>query len=156
MAADWFDQAAREIATGTSRRGALRLLGGIIAAGLLGLVSAGPVAADNALCRPAGKTCRGHGIPCCNNAVCCGEVCCAAGQVCDATGVCVTPPPPPPPPGGPNRQICICIDGTLINVCATLNCDSSAEQDAICGPACADHLGESGTGCITDDPMCTA
>jgi DNA-binding beta-propeller fold protein YncE len=56
--------------------------------------------------------------------------------------------------GGPDREICICADGTLLNICATLDCLSSAAQDAICGPACSAHGGESATGCIAADPSC--
>jgi hypothetical protein len=56
--------------------------------------------------------------------------------------------------GGPDRQICICGDGTLLNICATLDCASGPAQDTICGPACAPHGGESATGCISADPSC--
>jgi hypothetical protein len=53
-----------------------------------------------------------------------------------------------------NRQICICGDGALLNICAAVDCNSSAAQDAICGPACIPHGGESATGCVPADPSC--
>jgi len=154
MASDRFDEIAREIGAGTTRRRALRLLVGTLTGGLLGLLGTQRVKADID-CRPAGKTCRGKGIPCCSG-VCCGDVCCAQGQECQS-GQCVTPPPPPPPPPmGPNRQICFCNDGTVLNICATVDCSSGPAQDVICGPACGDHGGERGTACIPDDPACAA
>jgi hypothetical protein len=58
------------------------------------------------------------------------------------------------PSTGPDRQLCICGDGAQLNICATLDCFSSPAQDAICGPACAAHGGESATGCIFNDPSC--
>src|SRR5262245_19809660 len=151
MASDRFAGVAREIAAGTSRRRALRLLVGTLLGGFLELGAVGRVEAD-VDCRPAGKTCRGRGVPCCSG-VCCGEVCCAQGEVCHA-GTCVAPPPPPPPMPKPNRVICICGDGTLLNICADIDCLSGPAQDSICGPAWAEHLGESATGCIADDPAC--
>ena len=56
----------------------------------------------------------------------------------------------------PNLQLCICVDGTQTNICAALDCASSAQQDAICGPLCAPHGGESATGCLPDSPICKA
>lgn len=58
------------------------------------------------------------------------------------------------PVAGPNLQNCICIDGARIEQCAQLDCTSSAAQDAICGPVCATHGGESATGCLVADPIC--
>lgn len=63
---------------------------------------------------------------------------------------------PPPPPAAPNLQRCICRDGTLFETCAALDCFSSAEQDAICVPACASRGGLAATGCLFDDPICLA
>src|SRR5262249_56039957 len=62
MASDRFDEIAREIGAGTTRRRALRLLVGTLTGGLLGLLGTQRVKADID-CRPAGKTCRGKGIP---------------------------------------------------------------------------------------------
>jgi hypothetical protein len=55
---------------------------------------------------------------------------------------------------GPNLQICICADGTQVDMCSTVNCDSGPDQDAFCGPVCGAHGGISGTGCIFADPVC--
>jgi hypothetical protein len=51
---------------------------------------------------------------------------------------------------GPDHVVCICKDNTALNFCATLDCSQSAQQDAICGPACAAHGGEAATGCALD------
>lgn len=60
------------------------------------------------------------------------------------------------PVQGPNLQNCVCQDGSTVQVCAQLDCFSSAEQDAICVPACAPRGGLSGTGCLFDQPICNA
>jgi hypothetical protein len=151
MGIDRFDELSRELAAATSRRQALRLLAGALGTGVLSMLGAGPAQAAPR-CRRTGEKCDDD-KRCCTG-VCCGEVCCAAGQVCQS-GRCVTPPPPPPP-GGPDRVICICGDGTALNICATLDCGSGLAQDAICGPACAAHGGESATGCVPADPTCAA
>jgi hypothetical protein len=144
---DRFEGAAREIAAGTSRRRALGLLAASVAGGLVALFGAAPAEAER--CRRTGESCR-EGKRCCTG-VCCGGVCCAAGQVCQS-GTCVTPPPP----GGPNLVRCFCGDGSTIEVCADIACDSGAAQDTVCGPACAAHGGEVGTGCLIGDPACAA
>ncbi|WP_178119042.1 hypothetical protein [Pseudomonas akapageensis] len=58
--------------------------------------------------------------------------------------------------GGPNLQRCICQDGTTLDICAQVDCDSGPAQDAICAPACEGRGGEAATGCIPDDPQCAA
>jgi hypothetical protein len=142
-----FDDVARGAAQATSRRQALRLIGAGVAGGLLSLGGARPADAKRR-CRRVGEKCKAS-TDCCVG-TCCAGVCCADGQIC-LNGRCADPPPPL---GGPNRQICVCGDGTILNICATLDCASSAQQDAICGPACALHGGESATGCVPDDPAC--
>jgi hypothetical protein len=57
--------------------------------------------------------------------------------------------------GGPNLQICACADGTQVDMCTTVNCDSGPEQDAVCGPACAANGGPVATGCIFAEPVCS-
>jgi hypothetical protein len=143
-----FDGVAREIAAGTSRRQAFKLIGGSVAGGFLALYGAEPAGAER--CRRVGERCDKR-KQCCVG-VCCGGVCCPEGQVCQ-DGRCVTPPPPVTGTG-PNRQICVCGDGTVLNICADLDCASGAAQDAICGPACVGHGGEAATGCIVADPAC--
>ncbi len=54
----------------------------------------------------------------------------------------------------PNLQRCFCIDGTQLDICAQVDCSSGPAQDVICGPACATHGGELGTGCLSADPVC--
>ncbi|WP_410481411.1 hypothetical protein ACJ70E_03705 [Pseudomonas plecoglossicida] len=56
--------------------------------------------------------------------------------------------------GGPNLVRCFCGDGSTVDQCATLDCFSSAEQDAICAPACENRGGELGTACFGGDPQC--
>jgi len=58
------------------------------------------------------------------------------------------------PAGGPNLVRCFCGDGTVVERCATLDCASGPEQDAICGPACEPQGGEVGTACFDQDPQC--
>lgn len=145
---DVFDDLTRDAANVTSRRRALKLIGASVAGGFMVLRGAAPASAQPR-CRRVGEKC-GQSKPCCSG-TCCDGVCCADGQIC-LNGRCAAPPPP----GGPNRQICICVDNTQLETCATLDCASSAEQDAICGPLCANHGGEAATGCIPGDPLCVA
>jgi len=76
-----FDDLAKALARGESRRQALRKF----VAGAVGvLVGAGlpaSAAADN-LCKPAGKKCN-KDSQCCSGA-CCNGACCDTGQVCIA------------------------------------------------------------------------
>jgi hypothetical protein len=58
-------------------------------------------------------------------------------------------------PPGPDGLLCVCQDGTQLRFCTTLDCFSSAEQDAICGPACGSHGGEAATGCVDNAAECT-
>ena len=93
-------------------------------------------------CNAGYQLCGGTCIPstdCCGG--CTSPLTCQNGQC-----VCVSPPPPPT---GPDSLTCTCQDGTQVTVCASLDCFSSAAQDAICGPACQCHGGEKGTGCTT-------
>ena len=139
------DDLARDLATSTSRRQALRVLAAA-AGGLLSLGGAVPAVAERR-CRRVGEKCK-QSTDCCVG-TCCGGVCCADGQICQQ-GRCVDPPPPL---GGPNREICVCNDGSILNICATLDCNNSAQQDAICGSACAALGGIAATGCIPDDTL---
>jgi hypothetical protein len=135
----------RETDAGISRRRVLRLLGGGMAGGLLALRGV-PAAFGAPRCRRPGEECEKE-KPCCNG-VCCAGVCCPDGQVCQ-NGRCVSAPPKT------NRQICVCADGLVVdNLCVSIDCFSSAQQDAICGPVCASHGGEAATGCVTNDPLC--
>ncbi|MGH8387021.1 MAG: hypothetical protein ACRESJ_16255 [Pseudomonas sp.] len=56
--------------------------------------------------------------------------------------------------GGPNLERCFCGDGSIVEVCAALDCGSGPEQDAICGPACEGKGGEFATACFPEDPVC--
>jgi hypothetical protein len=58
------------------------------------------------------------------------------------------------PPAGPDRVFCVCSDNAVLNICAALDCSLSAEQDAICVPACGSHGGLSTTGCVPADASC--
>jgi hypothetical protein len=140
-----FDGISRQLAAGTSRRQALRLIAGGLGASVLTMVGAAPAVAER--CRRAGERCNAK-RPCCTG-VCCGNVCCADGQVCQS-GVCADPAPGP----GPNLVICVCADGTQLNACADIDCASGIAQDSVCGPLCVPHGGESATGCLANDATC--
>lgn len=58
--------------------------------------------------------------------------------------------------GGPNLVRCFCGDGSVVEQCATLDCLSSPEVDAVCGPICENRGGEAGTACLGGDPQCAA
>jgi sugar lactone lactonase YvrE len=60
----------------------------------------------------------------------------------------------PPGPVTVNLERCFCNNGTSVDVCAVVNCDSGLEQDAICGPACAGNGGELATACFPAEPVC--
>jgi len=60
------------------------------------------------------------------------------------------------PPPGPDLQRCICQDGTQIDVCVEVDCDSGPAQDEVCNPLCQPHGGEFATACFTVDPVCAA
>jgi hypothetical protein len=55
-----------------------------------------------------------------------------------------------------NLQRCFCNDTTQLDLCGSFDCSSGLAQDAICGPVCATHGGELGTGCLVADPVCAA
>lgn len=76
-----FDELAKALASGKSRREALQH----VAAGLAGVLLAslpGRAAADGGpdLCKPEGKACK-HNQECCSG-VCCDGVCCGEHSVC--------------------------------------------------------------------------
>lgn len=150
MSHESFDALTRALAAVTSRRQALGLLVGGIAAAAAALAGARDLSAKGT-CRPAGSRCR-KGEKCCGG-TCCGGVCCDAGQVCQ-DGQCVTPS------SGPNRLGCFCqySNGEVLPsyVCTTADCLSGLEQDAVCAPLCASQGGALfATGCFPDDPTCT-
>ncbi|WP_280349661.1 NHL repeat-containing protein [Pseudomonas sp. BN414] len=61
-----------------------------------------------------------------------------------------------PQGSGPNLVRCFCGNGAVVDFCAALDCFSSPEQDAICGPGCAPRGGETGTACFPLDNRCPA
>ncbi len=73
-----FDELAKAIARGQSRRTALKRLAGGVLGGALVLVGVREASAQDA--DPAGKKCRREGHPCEGNQVCC------PGLVCRVTG----------------------------------------------------------------------
>ena len=54
----------------------------------------------------------------------------------------------------PSLLRCFCQDGTQIDTCTPVNCDSGPAQDVVCGPLCESHGGEAATACFFDDPSC--
>jgi hypothetical protein len=70
--------------------------------------------------------------------------------------VCIAPGKTPnSPPSGPNLQRCFCQDGSQIEFCAVVDCDSGPAQDLICGPACVSLGGVFATGCFVSEPICS-
>src|SRR6266487_3129328 len=88
---EWFDDLARSMAGGKSRRGVLKTLG----LGLVGVV-AGTAGAKEASANPPEKHCKFQGYTCKNNAdcctlLCCNRTCCGDNQTC-SNGQCVAAP----------------------------------------------------------------
>jgi hypothetical protein len=95
--------------------------------------------------------CRGEGKHCSDNPSR-GPQCCE-GFICDSeTSRCVLDIDIEP---GPNQVLCFCQDGSQINFCATVDCDSGIALDEFCGPVCQSHKGIFATGCIPNEPSCT-
>ncbi|XXX78361.1 hypothetical protein WMF30_06280 [Sorangium sp. So ce134] len=95
-------------------------------------------------CAIEGKSC-GSIEDGCGSEIACGD--CAEGETC-VDGVCQ---------GGPGQKLlrCFCGDESLIQFCLDdIDCSSGAAQDAVCGPACASHGGELGSGCLDENPIC--
>lgn len=127
-----FNDVAREIAVGASRRQALKLLGSGIAGGFLAL--SGVKQAEAADCTRAGKKCQ-------KSKECCAGLACMNGR-------CVTA-------AGPAFLVCVCHDNTEIDLCVPNDvCNTGPGQDVFCGPACAAHGGEAATGCLANDSRC--
>jgi hypothetical protein len=79
MDSERFDAITRTLASGLSRRGVLRTLGGVSAGGVLAVIGRGTVAAK-------GRPCKNGGIPCGKGN---SFACCANNQQCSSDGVCV-------------------------------------------------------------------
>jgi hypothetical protein len=127
-----FDALAKGLASGDVSRGkALKLVGAAFLGGMLACIP------TVAAAKPKVKRCINDNQ-------------CPVGTTC-VSNVCMTQTVT-----GPNLLKCICQDRTEIDTCATLYCGSSIEQDAICGPLCAEHGGEFATGCLPDSPMCVS
>src|ERR1700686_4628095 len=149
-----FDELAKTLADGLTRRRTLQLIGGSVT-GALALFGMPKAWGDDGKGKEKEKEKD------------CSRICAPFSgdltafnrckKACDeGMPIPVPPPPPPPPPpaGGPNRQICICGDGTLLNIRATVACLSMPAQDAFCAHACAAHGREAPTGCVAADPSC--
>src|SRR6187200_3236928 len=91
-----FDEIARALVNGSSRRSLLTGIGGLFGVAI-GLSGAGDVAAG-----PASKKCKNKGSKCKGNGDCCAEICC--GGRCQA----------PCPAGQTRDATCACVDGTSI------------------------------------------
>ncbi|WP_437738256.1 hypothetical protein [Sorangium sp. So ce1335] len=80
----------------------------------------------------------------CGSEIACGG--CAEGETC-VNGVCQS--------AGLKLLRCFCNDESLLQFCLDdIDCSSGPAQDVICGPACASHGGELGTGCLDENPIC--
>ena len=140
-----FDQMAKAMANGATRRGVLRGLAGGAAAGALALRGAGRVAADDD-CKPVGKKCK-------KDAQCCSRVCDRATGTCADPNACPTYSRCEPVCGPAGCQHepqivtcgaepgCSCLwtaDGTIACVrdpTSFSNCENSSECG--CGEVCA-------------------
>ena len=128
-----FDHLARSLSSISSRRGAVRALGGALIAAL----GASRLEEVAAACVPAGKKC-GHGRKCCRGTKCVGGRCkCAAGVPC--AGACC--------PGG---QTCLggrCCDGKP-ETCQGRQCGGATNacgQAFDCGPCPGGQACDDGT-----------
>jgi hypothetical protein len=165
MEQDRFDDLTRALARGTSRRQALKLLGGSLAGGLLAFLGVGEAAADN-LCKPIGKKCN-KTSQCCgvaNATVTCNGTCqvgaCKAGfGNCDdnpANG-CETPLNTNTNCGACGNACTedqTCQDGKCVSVCPpspacsdTCHCDPGQTcvngtccSGQVCGSTCCDFF----------------
>ena len=95
----------------------------------------------------ASGMCKGACMPtsCAINAQVCGTLDLGCGTRATCGPVCH---------GGPDLIQCICQDQTVRETCATLDCNSAPDQDAICGPICAPHGGESFVSCFPVNDAC--
>jgi hypothetical protein len=73
-----FDELAKALASGQSKRRAWWRFASGVAGGILATLVPGLASADE--CKRAGKPCKKDG-QCCSG-VCCGGVCCEAGDIC--------------------------------------------------------------------------
>jgi hypothetical protein len=83
-----FDELARALASGQSKRRAWWRFAGGVAGGILATLAPGLASADQ--CKAAGQPCK-QDAQCCSG-VCCGNVCCASGTICvpvNGGGVCM-------------------------------------------------------------------
>jgi hypothetical protein len=133
-----FDTLTKALATGTSRRQALKTIAATTLAGLLGL---GGIGTAFAKCHNAGHACGTYrdccSLVCCNHVccdnVCCNGVCCPPGQSC-YNGTCVTE----------NLIYCDCNDGSLRAICNPTPCP---DVGPLCQQVCANYGGSWGWGC---------
>jgi len=113
---DRFDDLARTLATGTSRRQALKLLGGSLTGGLLAALGVGTAVADE---------CKRNGKPCKKDSQCCSGTCPNGTQV----------------PLG-QRYSCVCTNGE-VQYCDAAGCSDIPHVQEVCGAACVTRGGVS-------------
>ena len=131
-----FDELARALAGGTSRRRLLRGIGGLIG------VAAGLAGAEATSAKPAPKKCKNQGSGCkangdCCGGTCCNRVCCGDGATC-VDGACVEPECSETRPCPDLGQLCwpdVCVNGSCTQV--SLDCDDGnpCTEEGICDPA---------------------
>ena len=137
---DRFDDLTKALATGASRRGTLKALVAVAAAGLVAVVGRRQVAAtQRPPCQPFGEICRV-------------DVHCCTGTCTDFRCAC--------PPGLPNlcpaTQQCLgaCPEGKAFNA-ATCQCECLAEtRQCPGGQCCATAAQCCGTGCCPEGTIC--
>jgi hypothetical protein len=160
----YFDELAREMASGSISRGkALKLMGAALLGGTLAsVVGVGEAAADRGGCKRNGKHCK-RGTQCCSgfcssSGTCVGGLgggCAPDGEQCGnvnafccsgncSNGLCRA---------AARRIICHCNDGIVINTCSsTLECGDDAEL--FCTTQCAVHSDLSFLSCDPTPPDC--
>jgi hypothetical protein len=155
----WIDELSRKLAAATSRRTTLKILGGILAAGVAATLTRGD--AEAAACPPGTKPCRYHGTTrCINQAVCCndGSDCqggrCIAGNnvVVPVGGTCTCSGDTPtrcPIPGRTGSYTCTNLQTAIGNcgTCGTFCRGASTCLNGVCTPC-----GQLGQPCCHDQP----
>jgi hypothetical protein len=130
-----FDEIARALVNGSSRRGLLKGIGGLIGVAA-GLAGAGEAAARLAprKCRNQGSRCKGNDDCCAGT--CCDRVCCGDGGTC-VDGTCVEPECSETRPCPDLGNLCwpdVCVDGSCTQL--PLDCDDGnpCTDDGYCDP----------------------
>jgi hypothetical protein len=145
---EWIDSVARAVASGTSRRQALRRIGG----GLAAMAVASLLGGETAQAKPA---CREEGHPCEGNQECCsGLVCLQKGEAGPGNARRCGPPPCSPAGGACAATADCCTGATCVGgACCPTNQVCKGPAGQICcpnGQVCINN----GTQCCPSGQVC--